>query len=114
MEMFLPSIFGEVPPPKIYFQVLIDYNPEHEDVLAVMDGEETYLQSEAIDTFPHAMEMAESAAEDIGKQFGAPTIVKYDLEEAEDDIYFIIIDRDNEMVASITIEVLDYRREVIH
>lgn len=114
METFLPSIFGEVPPPKIYFQVLIDYNPDHEVIQAAMDQEETYLQSEAIDTFPNAMAMAESAAKDIGQQFGAPTIVKYDLEEAEDDVYFIIIDRDNEMLASIAIEVMDYRREVIH
>ncbi len=114
METFLPSIFGEVPPPKICFQVLIDYNPDHESVLAEMSQEETLVESMPVDTFPHAMAMAESAAVDIRKHFGAPTIVKYDLEEAEDDIYFIVIDGNDEMVASIVIEVMDYRREVIH
>lgn len=114
MADLMPNIFGATPPPKVYFQVLIEFNPEHPVIAERMNPDETLHESIPFDTFPAAMIAAEEAAKELRTKYSDCNVVQLDPEDVEDEFHFYLVDGDEDEIARVGVSVEDYRGERIH
>ena len=108
------AIFSDRPPPKVCFQVLINYNDQHEIVGKKVKKSARYLESQAIPTFSRAYTSAAETAMSIQKKFPDSQVAKLALDEAPDDYLFYVIDKGKTEIARVGVSVCDYRKAVIH
>lgn len=111
------KVFGDSPPEKVFFQVVIDYETFlHREIAGVIPEDEWVRESEPIANFPEALETAHEVALKVGEKFSDSRVVEVDDDELEqaDGFLFFVMDEEDLIIAGITVETVDYREETIH
>ncbi len=98
--------------PKVYFQVSIVY--EDCEANADIPVDERELESAAIDGYQRADEIANHAIEQIHTKFPGTSLVKLELDEADDGYHLLVVDDDGGKVAKVGVSYTDYTDETIH
>ena len=97
---------------KLYFQVRIAY--EDCDANANIPEDEREMESAAIDGFERADEIANHAITQIHTKFPETSIVKLELDQADDGYHLLIVDDTGSKVAKVGVTYTDYTEETIH
>ena len=98
--------------PKLYFQVMILY--EDCEANADIPEDERQLESAAIDGFDRATDIAQHTVEKIHTKFPEHTIVKLELDQADDGYHLLVVDSDHRPVAKVGVCFTDYTNETLH
>jgi len=106
------NVGDEVLPSKIFFQVLVDFNPEAEEVPDDISGLESAMP---LATLENAEYIAKKMAEKIHKKFPKSVLSEKSLEEAFDGYHLLITDVETGIhIARVGISGEDYSHERIH
>jgi len=106
------SVGDEVLPPKIFFQVLVDFNPEADEVPDDISSLESAMP---LATLENAEYIAKKMAEKIHKKFPKSVLSEKSLEEAFDGYHLLITDVETGIhIARVGISGEDYSHEQIH
>lgn len=95
---------------KVFYQVLVDYNKENEEVASIPE-DKSYLESSAISSYPKASKIAMRMGHNIRNKFPESLLLAIEDEEFGE---CYIISKDDAEIASIFIVAIDYSRETIH
>lgn len=105
------GLFSENPPKMVCFQVTVEYNS-----LFLEEGEINLLETEALSSFPEAMDAAKVIVDTIHQSYNGSQIEEVDPSDLDDDddTVYIVTDGDSEVIAYIGVIALDYREATIH
>ena len=98
--------------PKLYFQVRVEY--ESCEATSNIPEEERSLESEAIEEFDDAEEIAKNTIQKIHTKFPDMNINELDLEQAADGYHLLVVDEEGGKVAKVGVTFTDYSKETIH
>jgi hypothetical protein len=103
---------------KVFYQVLIRYNSENEEVISIVPDDELHTESEPIDDYDTADKLAHVVAMQIFKKyFPEACVEKLDEEEGnivQEDFYLKLINPSGIDIVKIAIIKIDYSRETVH
>ena len=106
-------IFGDHPPKGIHFEVRVDLNYEHPIYNGMYEAGDALISS-PISTFPLALEMSEGYARSFASEkLNDAKVVEVD-PEAANGYHYLLNDDAGSTMASVTVEMIDYRNETIH
>lgn len=98
--------------PKLYFQVRVEY--ESCEATSKIPEDERSLESEAIEGFDAAEEIAKNTIQKIQTKFPDMSIIELDLEQAPDGYHLLVVDEEGGKVAKVGVTYTDYSGETIH
>lgn len=112
---------GEPPGPnaKIFFQVVIDYNP---DLVKSMISEENVehiesmgpLESSPLGSYDEADEMVKDTIEQIHLKFPGSSIKELEPEDQEDEYHIYVHSTNGDAIAKVGVIAIDYTNATIH
>lgn len=106
-------VYGNQPPPGIYFIVRVDYNHVHPIFDGKMNAGECLISS-PIGTFDDAIEASDDVANRLFEEkFGEGVLSEVDPDETGGYHYYIM-DQFEDLIARIGVDTYDYRNETIH
>lgn len=97
---------------KLYFQVRVEY--ESCEATSDIPMDERSLESEAIEEFDDAEEIAKNTIQQIHTKFPDMNIIELDLEQAADGYHLLVVDEEGGKVAKVGVTYTDYSEETIH
>ena len=113
MDHSEPTLYGDTPPARVFFQVVIEYAEDHPLVNDIPE-EARCVETEPLATFSQAMELADEIAQTLEEDFFNSNILRLELDEVEDFFHLYIIDREEQEIARVGVFIMDLRGHVIH
>ena len=108
------DVFSDSPPEKVFFQIVMEYDKEHEEVKQSIPEDSMSLESEPLTTYPYALEVAEEIAEKISKEFPSSCVAEPDDEDDSEEGHFFVVDQEGNELAKVSVYIIDLRRVTFH